>query len=74
MVLLGWEKSVNETDHTCYDIPGITEICITESTRRAGTNAGSIMSWLVVNGFGIALMWTIIFFALDYSKMTSKIS
>jgi hypothetical protein len=67
----GGESDVNKQ---CYEVLNITTICLTSDEQRTGSNILNVMTWLTVNFFGIALMWTAVFFALKSSKITEGIA
>lgn len=60
-------------DCRCYKFFGMS-ICVDQSARTTGANILNTLSWLVTNFFGIALMWSIIFFALKSNDITWSVS
>lgn len=56
----------------CYDLK-VTKLCFNESQRNAGNNILDTFSYLLINGFGLALMWTVVFAALKSSAITAKV-
>lgn len=61
-----------EAGAACYDI-GITNLCINTKSINFGTGIMDMFSWILVNLFGIGLMWFAIMAALKTSKLTEKI-
>ena len=60
-------------EKTCYDFCNISTFCFTKNDRLIGANILDIMSWLIAQIFGIALTWTMIFFALKSSSITNGV-
>jgi hypothetical protein len=60
-------------DCRCYKFFGMS-ICVDGSTRKTGANILNTLSWLVTNFFGIALMRSIIFFALKSNEITWSVA
>lgn len=56
----------------CYDLK-VTRLCFNESQKNAGNNIGDTFSYLLINGFWLALMWTVVFAALKSSKITEGV-
>ena len=56
----------------CYEFMWIQTICFDEWDRVLWSNIVNIMSWLVLNFFGIALMWTVLFAVLKSNAITKS--
>ena len=56
----------------CYDLAGITSLCFTETQKTIGNSILNVFSYLLVNFFGVALMWMVVFAAMASSKITSS--
>lgn len=50
-----------------------TTLTFTQWFRKTGADIGNLMSWLVINFFGIALMWMVVFATLKTNEFTSSI-
>jgi len=60
----------NETkEGVVYDMD-ITEVNFSEKLRGTGADIGNMMSWLILNFFGIALMWMVVFATLKTNEFT----
>jgi hypothetical protein len=69
--LFGLETATTKTSTSekCYDLK-ITQLCFNESQRNAGNNITDTFGYLLINGFGLVLMWTVVFAALKSSEIT----
>ena len=56
----------------CYNLAGITSLCFTETQKTIGNSILNVFSYLLVNFFGVALMWMVVFTAMASSKITSS--
>ncbi len=56
----------------CYNLAGITSLCFTETQKTIGNSILNVFSYLLVNFFGVALMWMVVFAAMASSKITSS--
>ncbi len=73
--ILSWITHLkNEWTLSCYDFMGIQTVCFDEWDKVMGTNIVNILSWLVLNMFGIAIMWMVILFVLKGNKFSSSIA
>jgi len=70
----GADSSCLNVNEHCYDLAGITSLCFTESQTSIGNSILNVMSYLIVNFFGIALMWMVVFAALKSSKITEWVT
>ena len=50
-----------------------TSVTFEQRATNTGSEFGSILSWMIVNGFGVAMMWMVIFATLKTNKFTSSI-
>lgn len=57
----------------CYDLAGMTSLCFSEGQTSFGNTILNVMSYLLLNFFGIALMWMVVFAALKSNKITEKV-
>lgn len=65
---LGMQR--NETkEWVSYDFD-IVDVNFTQKLRETGADIGNIMSWLVINFFGIAFMWMVVFATLKTNEFT----
>jgi hypothetical protein len=62
-------SSSTDANQKCYDLK-ITQLCFNESQRNAGNNIIDTFGYLLINGFGLVLMWTVVFAALKSSEIT----
>lgn len=69
---LGMQR--DETDKWTVYYIGPTKITISDSLRETGADIGNMMSWLVINLFGIALMWMVVFATLKTNEFTKWIA
>lgn len=57
-------RQCGNLNDVCYDIIGMTSLCFTETQTQIGNTILNVMSYLLVNFFGIALMWMTVFAVL----------
>jgi hypothetical protein len=73
--ILQWvEKIQNDGSTSCYDFMGIQTICFDEWDKVFGSNIVNILSWLILNCFGIAIMWMVVMFVLKSNKFTATVT
>lgn len=68
-----WIYQRTEWSYKCYDI-AITNICLDMPERDVGTWIFDYFSWMIMNLFGIWLMWFAVMAALKSSEFTSKVA
>lgn len=68
------KKDCGELNKYCYNVLNITSICFSDSQRIFGNWLLNIMTRLVVNMFGIWLMWMVVFAALKTGAITGGIA
>lgn len=56
-----------------YDF-GVTKLNFSESLRETGADIGNVMSWLIINFFGIALMRMVVFATLKTNEFTKWVA
>jgi len=66
----------NKIKASCFDMLWLTEACIVNSWKGefSFSPLANIFVWLIVNFFGIAVMWAIVFASLKTSSLTASIS
>ncbi len=68
-----WIYQRTEWTYKCYDV-AITSICLDMPSRDIGTGIFDYFSWMIMNLFGIWLMWFAVMAALKSSEFTSKVA
>lgn len=66
---LGIYQRVEGTSYKCYDL-AITNICFDIPVKDVGLWISDYFSWVLLNLFGIALMWFAVMTALKQNKIT----
>ena len=69
----GWWSDCGKVNSRCYDLAGMTSLCFSEWQTSFGNTILNVMSYLLLNFFGIALMWMVVFSALKANKITGGI-
>lgn len=64
-------KTCEEGGDCTYDL-WLISLTITESMRKTGSNIVQVLSRLIINSFGVALMWMIVFMALKTNEFTNS--
>lgn len=62
-----------EAGATCYDV-WITNICINTKSLNFGGGIMDYFSWIIMNLFGIGLMWFAVMAALKTSELTKEVA
>jgi hypothetical protein len=65
--------SRTEWNYKCYDIV-LTDICLDIPKNNIGTGIFDYFSWIIMNLFGIGMMWFIVMAALKSSELTKGVA
>jgi hypothetical protein len=68
-----WIYQRTEWTYKCYDV-AITSICLDMPGQDIGTGIFDYFSWMIMNLFGIWLMWFAVMAALKSSEFTAKVA
>jgi len=67
-----WAILINNeiSNEKCYEFMNVFQLCFTSTEREFGAWIGDVMSYIIVNGFAIAIVWFLVFAALKANEIT----